>query len=52
MIGLQVAFVAIVSGFFGGGICAVLLEVYLQRIAQNEVGLYDPPEVMSHAAER
>jgi hypothetical protein len=41
VIGAQVAFVAIVSGMFGGGITAVFLEVYLSRRANEVVGAYE-----------
>jgi len=41
VIGLQVALVAVISGGFGGVITAGFLEVYLQRRAQEEVGMYD-----------
>jgi len=41
MNGAVVAIIAIISGFFGGGIAAVFLEVYLGRRAAEEVGEYD-----------
>jgi len=50
VIGLQIAIVALVAGGFGGGIVAVFLEVYLQRLAQNEVGAYDLVEPDGHRA--
>jgi len=41
--------VTVIVGGFSGGVAACLMEAVFGRIAQNEVGAYDPPEVEEHA---